>query len=108
MATSDNPRLPARTRAEIEAAMERFDADQRDGYNFGQNSFVVLHSGLLYPPKAIISLATGKSVREFSGGQPSNKYLTERGFIIIDLRVTGYEAVRAMTRGATDAEIAAD
>lgn len=39
-----------------------------------------------YPPKKIISMATGAPVSSFSGGPESNEYLSERGFTVSRLR----------------------
>jgi len=41
--------------------------------------------GRAYPPKAIISLATGVPVSGFSGGIESTRFLAKRGFETVAL-----------------------
>ena len=45
--------------------------------------FAVVHGELLYPPKKIISIATGLPVASFSGGRQSNDYFRRRDFKIV-------------------------
>lgn len=44
------------------------------------------HEGRLYPPKKIVSMATGQEVGSFSGGPDTNDYLAARGFATRRLR----------------------
>jgi 5-methylcytosine-specific restriction protein A len=44
-----------------------------------------MHNGLGYPPKKVISLATGVPVSKFSGGRQSNQYLLQRGFEVLTI-----------------------
>lgn len=46
----------------------------------------IQYEGRLYPPKLIISMATGMPVNSFSGGPQSNTYLTKLGFQIVPMR----------------------
>lgn len=88
--------LPNVTREQLLAALTEFDASgQRATYKWDANRYVVVHGGLHYPPKIIVSLATGYAVSTFSGGKAgANGYLARRGFEIIDLAEVGREALR--------------
>jgi len=66
------------TAADVRAAARAYDANP--GAFKAATKFAVLIDGRPYPPKAIISLATGVSVRAFSGGIESNRWLAKRGF----------------------------
>jgi hypothetical protein len=66
------------TAADLRAAARAYDANP--GAFKAATKFAVLIDGRPYPPKAIISLATGLSVRMFSGGIESNRWLAKRGF----------------------------
>lgn len=87
--------------AVLEAAMREFDASWRDtgeyaGWEQNRNYLhAVRYGGRLYPPKKIISIATGLPTGSFYGGRPSNSYLAERGLEVVRLRgapdVTGEE-----------------
>lgn len=68
------------TAAQIRAAARAFDKDP--GAFHKPTKFAVVIDGKAYPPKAIISLATGLHVRMFSGGNESNRWLAKRGFEI--------------------------
>lgn len=77
--------LPQVDRESVLKAIEEFDAQLRSSefLNWEQNRaqrWVLEHEGQLYPPKKIISMATGASVDSFSGGPESNQYLVLRGF----------------------------
>lgn len=73
----------------LQAALRRFDADLRalqewsDWEVSAAQKFAVVHMGFRYPPKKIISMATGVPVNKFSGGRQSNEYLKKRGFEIV-------------------------
>ncbi|APR04828.1 HNH endonuclease [Thauera chlorobenzoica] len=83
--------LPDRNRSTLERALKEFDQNLRHQAawkNWDQKKsqlYAIDHGGQLYPPKQIVSLATGVSVRLFSGGRPTNGYLESRGFSIITL-----------------------
>jgi 5-methylcytosine-specific restriction protein B len=49
-------------------------------------AWVLLVDEKRYPPKKIVSMATGIPVSSFSGGPETNDYLAERGFQVIRLR----------------------
>lgn len=80
--------LPDVERAALEDALRQFDAELRerqDWIGWENNSaqkFALVHDGVMYPPKKIISMATGVPVSKFSGGRQSNEYLKSRGFAI--------------------------
>jgi 5-methylcytosine-specific restriction protein A len=81
--------LPAADRTVLEAALRQFDTEHRpspewSGWeNNAAQRFALMHNGLGYPPKKIISLATGVPVSQFSGGRQSNEYLRQRGFEVV-------------------------
>ncbi len=81
--------LPDVELAVLEDALRRFDAELRvqkewSGWETSAaQKFALIHDGLRYPPKKIISMATGVPVGEFSGGRQSNEYLKHRGFEIV-------------------------
>lgn len=89
--------LPHVERVVLEEALRRFDADLRARKEWSgwearaSQKFALVHDGLRYPPKKIISMATGVPVGEFSGGHQSNEYLKNRGFEIVafDHALTG-------------------
>ncbi len=84
--------LPSVTREEIEKALGAFDSSLRNSeewenwQNNKAQSWVLVHNELSYPPKKIISLATGIPVSGFSGGSETNDYLGARGFQVTRLR----------------------
>ena len=87
--------LPMVGPEQLHAAMVEFDKEIRvlpewAGWetNAAQN-FVVVQNGKRYPPKKIISLATGTDVDSFSGGHQSNSYLKAVGFDVIRLEQKG-------------------
>lgn len=81
--------LPDVERAVVEDTLRRFDANLREQQDWSKwqtsaaQKYALVHEGLRYPPKKIISLATGVPVSKFSGGRQSNEYLKNRGFEIV-------------------------
>jgi 5-methylcytosine-specific restriction enzyme A len=75
----------------IEQALEIFDSILRakpewSGWeSSAAQRFALLGNGNRYPPKHIISIATGMPVSQFSGGRQANQYLQARGFEIVPL-----------------------
>ena len=75
----------------IASALKTFDLKYRNTPEWlgwerkGTQRYAIVHQGKLYPPKMVISLATGMKRSEFSGGDQSNSYLSKRGFKVIDL-----------------------
>lgn len=71
---------------EIEAALSRFDQDLRSrsewqGWDQRRSQkFAVRARGQLYPPKKILSLATGVPVGKFIGGPPTNRVFKLNGY----------------------------
>lgn len=76
----------------IKGAIRDFEVNWRDtteymGWEQNRNYLhAIKYEGKMYPPKKIISIATGMPTRSFYGGTPSNSYLAERGFEIVRLR----------------------
>jgi len=85
-------RIPDVNAKLIQEAIHDFDANWRNtseyrGWEQNRNYLhAIRYDGALYPPKKIISLATGMPTSAFYGGAPSNSYLTKRGFTIVRLR----------------------
>lgn len=69
------------TPAQVRAAARAFD--KNPGAFKAATKFAVIIDGRAYPPKAIISLATGLHVRMFSGGIESSRWLAKRGFEMV-------------------------
>lgn len=86
-----NMALPDVTPEEILKALQIFDSTQRSltewqGWEKKKSQkYALSYKGRLYPPKEIISIATGVPVSDFSGGDQSNSYLRRRGFEVITL-----------------------
>lgn len=76
----------------IQRAMQTFDeelrntAEFKDWENNEAQLWALESNGQLYPPKKVISIATGVAVGSFSGGPETNKYLNDRGFVVKRLR----------------------
>ncbi|RON62845.1 HNH endonuclease [Pseudomonas fluorescens] len=83
--------IKAVSKERIGSAMLEFDhkfrtrPEWRDWENNQAHRYAIDAGGELYPVKKIISLATGISVGEFSGGHPANSYLKKRGFTVVEL-----------------------
>jgi len=88
---AENTGLPHVGREEILKALQTFDTDKRNlpewqGWEAKKNQkYAISYQDQLYPPKEIISIATGVPVSKFSGGEQSNSYLRKRGFEVIAL-----------------------
>lgn len=84
--------IPDATAERLREALSEFDgtlrdtAEWRDWETNDAYRHAILAGERRYPPKKIISIATGISVREFSGGPEANGYLRARGFQITPLR----------------------
>ncbi len=76
------------TDEDIFVAMEHFDKEHRLLFNNWRN-YAVQHDGKLYPPKKILSLATGENVSVFVGGEPTNRIFGNLGFNVIELNKEG-------------------
>jgi len=97
-------RLPSVSRNKILEAIYTFDLEYRNtpqftGWeNYEKQKYAISYEGKLYPPKVIISLATGVPRSDFYGGRESNSYLANLGFKIIRLtngkEITGVEGQR--------------
>lgn len=74
------------TREMVLEAMKRFDTEHRTDFNWSRrHKYAVKHEGRRYPPKEILSLASGVRVGEFSGGIETNCRFWELGFEVIRL-----------------------
>lgn len=88
-------KLPAVSAEKIKAAFIEFDTTLRDlpEWNDWESKsvqyFAVAFEGMRYPPKKIISLATGAPLTAFSGGYQSNSFLKKLGFEVVNLRDLG-------------------
>lgn len=85
-------RLPKQTsRADLIAAMQRFDANLRstaawEGWEVKKShKYAILWDGRLYPVKQVLALATGEEVRSFSGGEEANRFVTKRGLSVVTI-----------------------
>lgn len=87
--------LPIVGREQLQTAMVEFDRAFRDMPEWAAweanaaQIFAIVQAGKRYPPKKIISLATGMPVNSFSGGNQSNLYLKGLGFEVIRLEHEG-------------------
>ena len=90
--------LPTTTREALLASMERFDRELRDAPEWrtwtsnGNYEYAIDFNNQLYPPKEIISFATGTPKGTFSGGPESNSYLESYGFSVVPLRDKSFDA----------------
>ncbi len=75
--------IPKVTLKQIINALKTFDSDYRNSIDWigwetrKTQKYVIRHDGRRYPPKMIISLATGLPRTGFNGGQQSNIYLAK-------------------------------
>src|SRR5712692_2681154 len=97
--------IPATTRETLLETLEKFDRDLRsspewDGWETNGNyEHGIGFNDLLYPPKQIISMATGLPKNQFSGGPEANSYLTSYGFEVVPLRVGGTSSTAVNSAG---------
>jgi len=98
--------IKAVSKERIDKALQEFDRkfrSKREWQGWENNLahlYAVHEGGKLYPAKKIVSLATGIAVGKFSGGHPTNSYLTKRGFTIVELPRGEGEPVLQFTKGA--------
>ena len=74
------------TRGQVLAAIEKLRQEPpRDDWLANQaHKFALVHDGDLYPPKRVLSIATGLPVAKFSGGVGhANRVLEELGFTVV-------------------------
>ena len=87
--------LPNVDEGAIRRAIAEFDRQLRDqpkwqGWERKANQkFALEFEGRLYPPKKIVSIATGTPVSKFTGGHVTNDYLRARGFKVALLAQSG-------------------
>ena len=83
--------IPDKSKEDILNALKEFDSKLRGAGNWmgwdkkKSQHWVIDYKGKTYPPKQILSLATGIPVSSFSGGEESNNYLKNRGFTIMPI-----------------------
>jgi hypothetical protein len=70
------------TDEQILAEMQRFDAELRDKFS-AWGTWAIEHDGKFYPPKKLLSMATGIDVDEFNGGAPANDRFKALGFSVV-------------------------
>lgn len=69
------------TRDDVLAAMNRFDLEQRDGFEWNdQFLYEVIHDSLSYPLKPVRALATGEAISDFRGDDRLRAWYADRGF----------------------------
>ena len=68
------------TRDQILEGMKKFDQDYRDKTPETGRLWFIAENEKRYPPKWVLSLATGISRNEFNGGEQTNKPLLALGF----------------------------
>jgi len=76
--------IPNVDRTRVERAIAEYDRKGVE-YNWNVNKFALMFNGRPYPPKIIVSMATGLPTTGFSGGDGSsgaNTWLRKRGFEI--------------------------
>lgn len=79
------------TAQDVSAAMQAFDATYPDTNDYDNwldkatYKYAVSREGRLYPPKHILSEATGISTADFSGGEQTNRVFEQLGFEVIKL-----------------------
>ncbi|PMZ74887.1 HNH endonuclease [Pseudomonas sp. FW305-70] len=93
-------KLPTVKKEKLERALKLFDEKFRhrpkwkDWMDNQAQRYAISANNQLYPPKKIVSLATGTPVGDFSGGKPTNGYLERHGFMIVDLPRTSEPELR--------------
>lgn len=84
--------IPPVDRQRVVDALREFDETVRSSpefLNWEDNlaqTYALTHEGKRYPPKKVVSLATGAPVDSFNGGLETNNYLSARGFTVSRLR----------------------
>ena len=82
--------IPPSTSEAITRALEQFDRETRvqmGDWEANRNfEYALEFEARRYPPKEIVSIATGAPTSTFSGGSEANSYLQNLGFTIIRLR----------------------
>ncbi len=101
--------IPAVDRAALLAALARFDQELRGQGRFARwptaaDTCAITHGGCFYPPKIIISLATGAGVHTFSGGAASTRYTNARGLITVPIGAALRAALHAAPPPASQEE----
>lgn len=83
--------IPDATREDVLDAMARFDAELRDtdgwlGWEERVNhKYAIEHEGKRYPVNQIVAMASNVGTQEFSGGDEANRWLRQRGLIVLEI-----------------------
>lgn len=91
--------IPRVSREKILEAIQEFESnllptdEWRTWESNAAQVWALVHDGKRYPPKKIISMATGISVKDFSGGPESNGYLNTLAFEVTKLRQTSLDLI---------------
>ena len=78
------------TRQAIVNALHEFDRQAPDSgphaewLSKANFKFAVLYDGRKYPPKLILSMASGIPVTDFNGGEQANNVFKKLGFQVVD------------------------
>ena len=78
------------TRDQVLRALDDFKAlypDDNDYDNWSEKKtykYALVYGDRLYPPKHILSVITGISTQEFSGGEQTNRVFRQLGFTVTD------------------------
>jgi hypothetical protein len=87
---ADDGGLPETSRSDILQALEEFDEEHRGEGRWADwqsnHKHAIEHEGRLYPVKQIVSMATGRPARSFSGSEQANSYVREYDFDVTRLR----------------------
>jgi hypothetical protein len=92
--------LPPPNPASVREALGQFDREKRGDPEYigweakASQRFALNVDGKLYPPKAIVSLATGVPVGQFSGGREANSWLASAGFQVELIRFPPKSEIR--------------
>jgi hypothetical protein len=104
--------IPDVPQSRLFEAMAEFDqtlrehAEWRDWENNLAYRYAIDRDGKRYPPKKIVSLASGAPVSAFSGGVETVNYLKSRGVTVIELqRTTLQSAFNEILDGYGEARI---
>ena len=93
--------IPACETEQLVEAMLLFDEELRattdwQGWEDHENhKYAIVHDSRRYPVKQVISLATGASVRDFSGGAESIRFLKQHDVVVEPLRLPTETEVKA-------------
>jgi hypothetical protein len=91
--------LPNVSTEKLLSAINEFDSRLRETAEWAgwdqkrSQTYALEYNGKLYPPKKILSLATGTPLNEFSGGAETNNYFALRNFEVRRLKEDSLQAI---------------